>query len=131
MGKKNESGKYRGRVQIGVDRDGKPINKYVCASTMRELEQKKEEIRQHYIEGVPIREDMPFYQYAEEWYKVRKEPFISDASRSAYRFHAYEAHSPGLRSAPPARHHSERVASVRQYLRWIEQVANHHCDRDS
>ena len=61
MGKKNKSGKYRGRVQIGVDRDGKPINKYVCASTMRELEQKKEEIRQHYIEGVPIREDMPFY----------------------------------------------------------------------
>ena len=85
MGKKNESGKYRGRVQIGVDKDGKPINKYVCASTMRELEHKKEEIRQHYIEGVPIREDMPFYQYAEEWYKVRKEPFISDASRSAYR----------------------------------------------
>ena len=85
MGKKNESGKYRGRVQIGVDKDGKPINKYVCASTMRELEHKKEEVRQHYIEGVPIREDMPFYQYAEEWYKVRKEPFISDASRSAYR----------------------------------------------
>ena len=85
MAKKNESGKYRGRVQIGVDKDGKAINKYVCAGTLRELEQKKEYVRNHYIEGQPLREDMPFYQYAEEWYKLKKEPFISDASRSAYR----------------------------------------------
>lgn len=85
MAKKNESGKYRGRVQIGVDKDGKAINKYVCASTLRELEQKKAYVRSHYIDGQPLREDMPFYQYAEEWYKLKKEPFISDASRSAYR----------------------------------------------
>ena len=85
MAKKNESGKYRGRVQIGVGKDGKPINKYVCAGTLRELEQKKEYVRNHYIEGQPLREDMPFYQYAEEWYKLKKEPFVSDASRSAYR----------------------------------------------
>ena len=45
MGKKNESGKYRRWVQIGVDRDGKSINKYVCAITKRELEQKKKEVR--------------------------------------------------------------------------------------
>lgn len=85
MGMKNESGKYRGRVQIGVDKNGKPINKYVCAPTMRELEAKKEEIRKHYIDGQPIREDMPFHEYALEWYKLKKEPFISDASRSAYK----------------------------------------------
>ena len=85
MAKKTASGKYRGRVQIGVDKDGKPINKYVSARTLRELEQKKEYIRHHYIDGQPIREDMPFYQYAEEWYKLKKEPFVSDASRSAYR----------------------------------------------
>ena len=85
MGAKNSAGKYRGRVQIGVDKDGKPINKYVCASTMRELEEKKSEIRHHYISGEPIRDDLLLYQYAEEWYKVNKEPFISDASRSAYR----------------------------------------------
>lgn len=42
------------------------------------------DVRQHYIDGQPLREDMPFYQYAEEWYKLKKEPFISDASRSAY-----------------------------------------------
>ena len=85
MGAKNSAGKYRGRVQIGVDKDGKPINKYVCASTMRELEEKKNEIRHHYISGEPIRDDLLLYQYAEEWYKVKKEPFISDASRGAYR----------------------------------------------
>lgn len=72
MAKKNESGKYRGRVQIGVDKDGKAINKYVCASTLRELEQKKAYVRSHYIDGQPLREDMPFYQYAEEWYKLKK-----------------------------------------------------------
>ena len=32
MGKKNESGKYRGRIQIGVDKDGKPINIRVVLS---------------------------------------------------------------------------------------------------
>ena len=85
MAKKTPSGKYRGRVQIGVDKDGKPISKYVSAKTRRELEQKKEYIRRYYVDGQPIREDLPFYQYAEEWYKLKKEPFISDASRSAYR----------------------------------------------
>lgn len=85
MAKKTPSGKNRGRVQIGVDKDGKPISKYVSASTRRELEQKKEYIRRYYVDGQPIREDLPFYQYAEEWYKLKKEPFISDASRSAYR----------------------------------------------
>ena len=90
MAKKNAAGKYRGRVQIGVDKDGKAINKYVCAKTLRELEAKKEYVRQHYIDGQPLREDMPFYQYAEEWYKLKKEPFISDASRSAYRSCLYK-----------------------------------------
>lgn len=85
MTKKTPSGKYRGRVQICVDKDGKPISKYVSAKTRRELEQKKEYIRHHYVDGHPIREDLPFYQYAEEWYTLKKEPFISDASRSAYR----------------------------------------------
>ncbi len=85
MAKKTESGKYRGRVQIGVDKDGKPINKYVSARRGASSNRKKEYVRIHYIDGHPMREDLPFYQYAEEWYKLKKEPFISDASRSAYR----------------------------------------------
>ena len=85
MGKKNASGKYRGRVQIGTEINGKPINKYVCARTKHELEDKKEEVRRHYIDGVAIREDMMFWQFAEEWYTLRKEPFISEASKNSYR----------------------------------------------
>lgn len=85
MPKKNASGKYRGRVQIGVGPDGKPINKYVSARTMAELEEKKREVREHYIYGVPLGEDMPFHQYAEQWYMLKKEPMISEASRVSYR----------------------------------------------
>ena len=85
MAKKNSAGKYRGRVQIGVDQKGKPINKYVCASTLRELQNKKEEVRRHYIDGEPLRDDLPFYQYAEEWYRLKKEPFIAESSRAYYR----------------------------------------------
>lgn len=85
MPKKNSAGKYRGRVQVGVDPNGKPINKYVCASTLRELEKKKEEMRKYYIDGEPIRDDMPFYQCAEEWYDLKKEPFIAESSQVYYR----------------------------------------------
>ena len=85
MPKKNASGKYRGRVQIGIGPDGKPMNKYVSAPTMRELEEKKREVRQHYIEGVPLQDDMPFHVYAEQWYTLKKEPLIADSSKVYYR----------------------------------------------
>ena len=55
MAKKNSSGKLRGRVQIGVHPDGRPINKYVCATNTRELEDLKEEVRRHFIDGEPSR----------------------------------------------------------------------------
>ncbi|MDL2318557.1 site-specific integrase [Eubacteriales bacterium OttesenSCG-928-A19] len=85
MGKRNQSGKLRGRVQIGVAADGKPINKYVCASNPRELEDLKEEVRRHYIDGEPTRDDMLFCDYAKEWYMLKKEPFVSDATKVSYR----------------------------------------------
>ena len=84
MGKKNSAGKYRGRVQIGIDKDGKPISKYVCAPTQRELEQKKAEIRHYYIEGQPRQADRLFYEYAQEWYELKKQPYISLASQRSY-----------------------------------------------
>lgn len=84
-GQKNSAGKYRGRVQIGVDKNGNPINKYVCAPTMRELEAKKAEVRKHYIEGQPLRDDMPFYEYAEEWYTLKKEPFLAASTSKSYK----------------------------------------------
>ena len=51
MAKRTPSGKFRGKVTIGYDPDGKPIYKYVTAPTRRELENMKEAVREHYIFG--------------------------------------------------------------------------------
>ena len=64
MAKKTPSGKYRGKVTIGYDPDGKPIYKYVTAPTRRELENVKEAVREHYIFGRAIPRDLQFYEYA-------------------------------------------------------------------
>ena len=85
MAKRTASGKFRGKVTIGYDPDGKPIYKYVTAPTRRELENVKEAVREHYIFGRAIPRDQPFYEYAGQWYRIKKEPFISNASRSYYK----------------------------------------------
>ena len=85
MAKKTLSGKFRGKVTIGYAPDGKPIYKYVTAPTRRELENVKEAVREHYIFGRAIPRDVQFYEYAGQWYKTKKEPFISNASRSYYK----------------------------------------------
>ena len=85
MAKRTPSGKFRGKVTIGYDPDGKPIYKYVTAPTRRELENVKEAVREHYIFGRAIPRDQPFYEYAGQWYRIKKEPFISNASRSYYK----------------------------------------------
>ena len=51
MAKRTPSGKFRGKVTIGYDPDGKPIYKYVTAPTRRELENVKEAVREHYIDS--------------------------------------------------------------------------------
>ncbi len=85
MGKRNSAGKLRGRLQIGTTPEGKPINKYFCADTPEELEAKKEELRREFITGEPLKKDQPFWEYTEEWYRVKKEPHISPSSRKSYR----------------------------------------------
>ncbi len=75
----------RGRVCIGKTPDGKNINKYVTAETEEELEAKKEAIRVEFITGAAIKKDVPLWEYAEEWYRVKKEPHISPATRKSYR----------------------------------------------
>lgn len=47
MAKKTPSGKFRGKVTIGYDPDGKPIYKYVTAPTRRELENVKQTVREY------------------------------------------------------------------------------------
>ena len=75
----------RGRVCIGKTPDGKNINKYVTAETEEELEAKKEAIRVEFITGAAIKKDVPLWEYAEEWYRVKKEPHIAPGTRKTYR----------------------------------------------
>ena len=81
----SQTGTFRGKVRIGVDAGGKPIDKYTRAHSKLELETAKQACREHYILGRPIPEDKMFYEYAEEWYTIRKEPFISEASKASYK----------------------------------------------
>lgn len=85
MAKTTAADKFRGKVTIGHAPDGKPIYKYVSASSRRELELVKEAVREHYIFGREIPKDQQFYEYAEQWYRLKKEPFISNASRTYYK----------------------------------------------
>jgi len=63
---------YRGRVRIGVDAAGKPIDKYLTAPTKLELETVKQACREHFILGRPVPEDKMFYEYAEESTTTRR-----------------------------------------------------------
>ena len=76
---------FRAKVRIGHTETGKPIDKYVTAHSQEELEKKKEATRQHFIYGKPVPKATPFYEYAERWYRTRKEPFISLASKASYK----------------------------------------------
>ena len=75
----------RGRVRIGYDADGKAVDKYISAHSEEELETAKAAIREHYIFGEQIPKEMLFYEYAMNWYQLKKEPFISASSKSAYK----------------------------------------------
>ena len=74
---------YRGRICIGKDENGKNINKYFQANTREELERMKKKLREEYIEGI-VHRDVLFYEYAREWYQIKKEPFISNGHKAAY-----------------------------------------------
>ena len=75
----------RGKVRIGYTPDGKPIDKNVSGDTPEALETAKQACKEHFLYGRQIPEDQLFYEYAENWYRLKKEPFISSASRSSYK----------------------------------------------
>lgn len=76
---------YRSKVKIGVDQDGKPINKWIQGRTRAELQAAREAVIAKYITGETLADDRLFGDYASEWYRVRKAPFISPSSRESYR----------------------------------------------
>lgn len=85
MPKKQQSGLYRTKVKIGVAPDGKDIVKWVSGKTVRELENAKRRVIEHYITGQAVAQDCLFGDYAVAWYHTRKEPFVSPSTRNNYR----------------------------------------------
>ena len=76
---------YRSKVKIGVDAEGKPINKWIQGRTRAELAEAREAVIACYITGEALGDDRLFGDYASEWYRVRKAPFVSPSTRNNYR----------------------------------------------
>lgn len=76
---------YRSKVKIGVDADGRPINKWIQGRTRGELQAARDAVIAHYITGEALAKDRLFGDYATEWFRVRKEPFVSPSTQESYR----------------------------------------------
>jgi len=76
---------YRSKVKIGVDAEGKDLVKYIQGYTKAELAEARKAVIAHYITGSALADDRLFGDYASEWFRIRKEPFISASSRESYR----------------------------------------------
>lgn len=85
MATKQKDGRYRTKVKVGVTPDGRDINKWVSGKTKKELEDEKRRAIAHYITGTWLENDRLFGEYANEWFHVRKEPFIKPATQNCYR----------------------------------------------
>lgn len=85
MPKKQASGLYRTKVKVGVDANGKDINKWISGKTKKELEQARQEIIAHYIDGSCAEQDKLFGEYIVEWFNGIKRPELSEASIANWR----------------------------------------------
>lgn len=83
--KKQKSGLYRTHIRIGIDANGKPIEKWLSARTRTELEEKKKAVRSGYVAGYAPQSIPLFGTAVTEWYKTSKEPYISTGRKGIYR----------------------------------------------
>ena len=81
MPKKQKSGLYRTKIKIGVDADGKDLYKYISGKTRRELEQERQRVTAHYLEGRQSVPDRPFGALAVDWFS-RLERLVKAGERS-------------------------------------------------
>lgn len=81
MAKKQKSGLYRTKIKIGVDADGKDLYKYISGKTRRELEQERQRVTAHYLEGRQSMPDRPFGSLAVDWFS-RLERLVKSGERS-------------------------------------------------
>jgi integrase len=85
MPKKQKSGLYRTKVKIGVDANGKDINKWVSGSTKAELERAKQDVIRHYILGEITQKDTMFGEYVQNWFVSKRNPRVGGATSENYR----------------------------------------------
>lgn len=85
MAKKQKSGLYRTKIKVGVDANGKDINKWISGKTKRELEQRRQEAVDLYISGVGMAKDRVFGAFAVEWYEMLKQRKLALSSLESYR----------------------------------------------
>lgn len=106
MASKQKSGLYRTKIKIGVDADGKPINKWISGTTKKELEEARQQAVAHYIDSTALNDDRMFGEYAIEWYNINKRPFVSASTHNGYRtmLNKYILPAFGMRKLRAIRH---------------------------
>lgn len=70
--KRQQSGLYRTKIQIGIKSDGKPLYKYLSAPTIKELEQKVFDARSELASGLILSDNTTFGSYANKWLNIYK-----------------------------------------------------------
>jgi len=82
---KQKDGRYRAKITVGKDANGKSIVKYASGRTKKELEESKKELLRTYVTGnTDVRRDILFGTYALEWYQAYKRDKLSASSRACY-----------------------------------------------
>ena len=85
MAKKQKSGLYRTKVKIGVDANGKDINKWISGSTKAELERSRQEVVKYYILGEGVQKNAVFGEYVQKWFSAKRNPRVGGATSENYR----------------------------------------------
>ena len=83
--KKQKNGLYRTAIRLGYDLNGKPIQKYFSAQTIKELEQKIFEAKANLANGMVVSDATTFGDYAQKWLIVYK------ANKSIYTRNMYKS----------------------------------------
>ena len=85
MATKQSDGRYRAKITVGHDSNGKAIVKYVSGRTKKELEAAKEEARRTYVgNAVLVDREILFGAFASQWFELYKRPHLKSAGIEMY-----------------------------------------------
>ncbi|MDL2235423.1 site-specific integrase [Christensenellaceae bacterium OttesenSCG-928-L17] len=76
--------RYRAKITVGHDVDGKPIYKYASGRTRKELADNEKELKASYIGGEKIERDVTFERFAEDWFETYKKGRFSASTDQSY-----------------------------------------------